>query len=112
MSQSSSDGSHISWEAPRPSAQSSQFIIENGEKTSATSGQGQHPGMSSRRISHNYEQDTARFNAEHSSEGKTDAAPSDGKHHSRQKSFSREDQKRLAHSFMMTDGDKKSFSET
>jgi len=113
---------HHSWVAP--SSQSSQSIIEN-RTTSAPadkieSGEHQQQPFTNmpplpRRSSHNYEHDSARFSsssAEQAAE-KTGRPDGSGKlsHHTRQPSFSREDQKRLAHAFIMTEGDKKSFSE-
>lgn len=112
---------HHSWVAP--SSQSSQSIIENRTASAPAakidSGEQQQPFTNMpplpRRSSHNYEHDSARFSsssAEQAAE-KTGRPDGSGKlsHHTRQPSFSREDQKRLAHAFIMTDADKKSFSE-
>lgn len=95
---------HHSWVAP--SSQSSQPIIEN-KTTSAPaakveSGEQQQQPFTNmpplpRRSSYNYEHDCA-FSKPDSS-GKS--------HHTRTPSFSREDQKRLAHAFIMAEADKK-----
>jgi hypothetical protein len=122
MSQLTTEKPHHSWVAP--SSQSSQSIIENRTEPSPAAevdnGQQQQQTFTNmpplpRRSSHNYEQDSARFSgfsAEKAAE-KTGGSDGGGKpaHHARQKSFSREDQKRLAHAFMMTEGDEKSFTE-
>jgi len=109
-----------------PSSQISQSIIENRTEPAPAakvdSGEQQQDPFANtgiprlpRRSSHNYEHDSARFSsssAEQAAE-KTGRPDASGKlsHHARTPSFSREDQKRLAHAFIMTEGDKTSFTE-
>lgn len=120
MSESTTEQRQYSWVAP--SSQSSQSIIE-GKAEPPTTGQEQQQKQGAdtevpllpRRSSHNYEHDLARF-SNFSSErpagdNKGKAGEVSGRHHERTKSFNREDQKRDAHTFMMTEGDRKNFSE-